>query len=158
MGSELFVTHIINKPSIKAQVIMAISNQLQRELDGDIINRTAIEECVDIFLKVEASRGAAAFDRDTSSGGSRNLQIQNGEPEAHSYGRAEILHLIRRAIFSSENSSADHAETEDSLSLSYPPSEYSAAPSRTDTTDYGIYARRMALSQDSFDSDLENES
>lgn len=53
------------------------------------------------------------------------------------------------------NSILQLKETEDdSISASYRSSDYSLASSRTATTDYGHYARRMALSQEIYRSDL----
>ncbi|KAF8868130.1 hypothetical protein CPB84DRAFT_1421511 [Gymnopilus junonius] len=40
----------------------------------------------------------------------------------------------------------DEVTEDDSISRNYPPSEYSLTSSRTETTDYGLYARRMSLS------------
>ncbi|KAF8868129.1 hypothetical protein CPB84DRAFT_1809673 [Gymnopilus junonius] len=150
MGSELFVAHIINKPAIKAQVVIAISNQLQREKDGYVINRAVVEECVDVFLNLEAFKKATAGERYAES--VLPQQGQGAEPPTSSYDAAEILRLIHRSVFATMVPPTD--DEDDSNPLSNTGSEYSFAPSRTDTTDYGIYARRMALSQVTFQTDF----
>ena len=64
MSLDLFLDRIINKPSIKTQVVTAILNQVQHERDGYGINRSAVKECVDVFLSLEPSKGVTVYKRD----------------------------------------------------------------------------------------------
>lgn len=102
MSLELFLNHIINKPSIKTQVVTAILNQVQHERDGYVINRSAVKECVDVFLSLEASKGTTVYKRDLEPvllEKSEAFYQKEGEHLATSCDTPEFLRLVSHHIF-----------------------------------------------------------
>ncbi|KAF8968105.1 Cullin-domain-containing protein [Flammula alnicola] len=64
MGLELFLNHII-KPPIRDHLVSAILNQVRHERDGDVIGRSTVKGCVDVFLSLEVDRdGTTVYKRD----------------------------------------------------------------------------------------------
>ena len=55
MGLELFLEHII-KPPIKDHIIDAILSQVQHERDGQVIHRSTVKGCTDVFLTLERDK------------------------------------------------------------------------------------------------------
>ncbi|KIM39866.1 hypothetical protein M413DRAFT_19621 [Hebeloma cylindrosporum] len=55
MGLELFLEHII-KPPIKDHIIDAILSQVQHERDGQVIHRSTVKACTDVFLTLERDK------------------------------------------------------------------------------------------------------
>lgn len=61
---DLFLEHII-KPPIQEHMITAILNQVRFEREGNVINRSAVKACVEVFLTLSAdSSGATVYARD----------------------------------------------------------------------------------------------
>ena len=58
MGLDLFLEHII-KPPIKDHIIDAILSQVQHERDGQVIHRSTVKGCTDVFLTLERDKAGA---------------------------------------------------------------------------------------------------
>ncbi|KAF8910649.1 ubiquitin ligase SCF complex subunit Cullin [Gymnopilus junonius] len=98
MGLELFLNHIVDKPSIKSQVVSAILSQVQHERDGYVINRSAMKECVDIFLGLEVSKGTTVYKHDLEPIFLEKSEVfyqKEGEHLATSCDTPEFLRLVQ---------------------------------------------------------------
>ncbi|PPQ69073.1 hypothetical protein CVT26_003548 [Gymnopilus dilepis] len=110
MSLDLFLDRIINKPSIKTQVVTAILNQVQHERDGYGINRSAVKECVDVFLSLEPSKGVTVYKRDLEPvflEKSEEFYRKEGEHLATSCDTPEFLRSVQ-ARFEAEESRTHH--------------------------------------------------
>ncbi|KDR76203.1 hypothetical protein GALMADRAFT_225884 [Galerina marginata CBS 339.88] len=110
MGLELFLNHIINKPPIKTQIVTAILNQVQHERDGHVINRSAVKECVDVFLSLEADKSATVYKRDLEPlflEKSQAFYVKEGQRLANSSDTPEFLRSVE-GRFEAEESRTHH--------------------------------------------------
>lgn len=59
-GLELFMKHII-RPPIQEHLVNAILDQIQYEREGNVINRSAVKGCVDVFLRLEPTQHTTVY-------------------------------------------------------------------------------------------------
>lgn len=63
-GLDLFLEHVI-RPPIRDHVVAAILDLIQIERDGYVISRSALKECVDVFLQLSVAQdGETVYKRD----------------------------------------------------------------------------------------------
>ncbi|KAL0954954.1 hypothetical protein HGRIS_003887 [Hohenbuehelia grisea] len=111
-GLKLFFEHILRPPSaIQEHVIAAILSQIQSERDGYVINRSALKECVDVFLSLETEKdGPSAYERDLEPAilkESQKFYASEGEKLIDSCDAPEYLRRVE-ARFTSEEDRTHH--------------------------------------------------
>ncbi|KAJ8692377.1 hypothetical protein PTI98_009697 [Pleurotus ostreatus] len=65
-GRQLFLKHILQPPNaIHSHVIDAVLKQIRLEREGYVINRSAVKECVDVFIGLDTGdHGMSVYERD----------------------------------------------------------------------------------------------
>ncbi|KAJ8502376.1 hypothetical protein ONZ45_g11822 [Pleurotus djamor] len=86
-GRQLFVKHVLQPPNpIQTHVVDAILNQIRLEREGYSINRSAMKECVDVFLTLDTvDQSGSIYERDLKP---RILS------ESQAFYKAEGSHLL----------------------------------------------------------------
>lgn len=66
VGLKLFVDNVLHSSSfpVQEQLVSAILGQVQVERDGFTINKTAIKECVEIYLQLEGTKTKKLYQLD----------------------------------------------------------------------------------------------
>lgn len=98
MGLELFLSQIMKNP-IKDHIVTAILNQIRHERDGNVINRSVVKECVDVFqsLQYENTPTATIYKRDLEPPlleASKVFYLKEGQELANSYNTPDFLRLV----------------------------------------------------------------
>ncbi|KAH7927936.1 Cullin-domain-containing protein [Leucogyrophana mollusca] len=109
-GLEIFLEHIIRAP-IRDHVVSAILSLLQIERDGYVINRSAVKECVDVFLQLRVDReGKTVYKRDLEPAvlqASETFYVGEGKRLLESCDATEYLRRVEARI-NSEQERAHH--------------------------------------------------
>ncbi|XP_006459375.1 hypothetical protein AGABI2DRAFT_218523 [Agaricus bisporus var. bisporus H97] len=63
LGLQLFIERIIRAP-IQNHLVTAVLDQVRYEREGLMVNRSAIQGCVDVFLRLRDESGTTIFHRD----------------------------------------------------------------------------------------------
>lgn len=102
LGLQLFLSHIICSP-IKEQLVSAILNQVRHERDGDVIHRSTVKGCIDVFLSLEVDRdGTTVYKRDLESvflKESQDFYEMEGERLLNSCDAPQFLRLVSIVLF-----------------------------------------------------------
>lgn len=87
------------KNPIKDHIVTAILNQIRHERDGNVINRSVVKECVDVFqsLQYENTPTATIYKHDLEPPlleASKAFYLKEGQDLANSCNTPEFLSLV----------------------------------------------------------------